>query len=322
MSIKNTSKPLPDKRNQLSKEEQNAYSSLSAADPADPADGVAPPSTHLILVLHGNQLAAWQASPLGAKPKALRIKDDPRAAVRDARTLETARADIAERLRGDGINVAYTHWLADANGRQWCADCMAKTDNAGNGGNTGNPTWQILAWEWLAERFGFGDASPWEAAEPLVNQVLPWLVTADDAAQRQHLQQARESEHRSETEQLAAQRNALVQANERLRAENAALQQVDVERLVSFLPALFPRVFTVLGPTDLAQLCGRVEPLSIPNPYPEPSEETLRTLQRGFRALPQQLQQQIVRFVARLPQRHKLQPRAEMRELVQTLEEN
>ena len=314
--MKNTSNPLSDKRKQLSKEEQKACTSPDAADLAPPA------SIHLILVLHGNQLAAWQASPLGAKPKALRIKDDPRAAVRDARTLETAHADIAKRLRDDGINVAYTHWLADANGRQWCADYMAKTDNAGNGGNAGNPTWQILAWEWLAERFGFGDASPWESAEPLVSQVLPWLVTADDAAQRQHLQQARESEHHSETVQLAAQRNALVQANERLRAENAALQQVDVERLVSFLPALFPRVFTVLGPTDLAQLCGRVEPLSIPNPYPEPSEETLRTLQRGFRALPLQLQQQIVRFVARLPQRHKLQPRAEMRELVQTLEEN
>lgn len=273
-------------------------------------------SAHLILVLHGSQLAAWQASALGTKPKALLIKGDLQASVRDVRTLDSARADIAERLRGDGINIAYTHWLADANGRQWCADCVAKTDNAGN------PTWQILAWEWLAERFGFGDASPWEAGEPLVSQVLPWLIAADDAAQRQHLQLARESEHRSEAEQLAAQRNALVQANERLRAENAALQQVDVERLVSFLPALFPRVFTVLGPADLALLCGRVEPLSIDNPYPEPSEEALRTLQRGFRALPQQLQQQIVRFVARLPQRHKLQPRAEMRELVQTLEEN
>lgn len=305
--MKNTLQPLSSNGEQLSKKNQKA----------PPATDLAPPpSIHLILVLHDNQLAAWQASALGSKPKALPIKGDIRAAVRDARALEAARADIAERLRGDGINIAYTHWLADANGRQWCADCVAKTDNAGN------PTWQILAWEWLGERFGFGDASPWEAGEPLVSQVLPWLIAADDAAQRQHLQLARESEHRSETEQLATERSVLLQANERLRAENAALQQVDVERLVSFLPALFPRVFTVLGPTDLALLCGRVEPLSIPNPYPEPSEETLRTLQRGFRALPQQLQQQIVRFVARLPQRHKLQPRAEMRERVQTLEEN
>lgn len=73
---------------------------------------------------------------------------------------------------------------------------------------------------------------------------------------------------------------SLLQENESMRSQNAALQQVDTERLASFLPALFPRVFTVLGAADLALLCGRVEPLAIPNPYPEPSEEALRTLQK------------------------------------------
>jgi len=61
-------------------------------------------------------------------------------------------------------------------------------------------------------------------------------------------------------------------------------------------------------------------PLAIPNPFPEPSEETLRTLQNDFRALPRHLQQQIVGFVARLPQRQKLQPRPEMRDLLYELE--
>ena len=114
----------------------------------------------------------------------------------------------------------------------------------------------------------------------------------------------------------------MAQENDHLRAQNAALQQVDAERLVSFLPALFPRVFTAIGPADLALLCGRTEPLALPNPYPEPTEETLRTLQKRFRALSQEWQRQIVRFVADLPQRQKLQPRPEMRELVRDLEEN
>ena len=108
--------------------------------------------------------------------------------------------------------------------------------------------------------------------------------------------------------------------NERLRAMNAALQQVDAENLVRFLPALYPRIFTVLGAADLALLCGRVEPLAIENPYPEPSEETLRILQKDFRNLPAHLQQQIVDFVKRLPQRQKLNPRTEMREIVSELE--
>lgn len=268
---------------------------------------------HLILVLHSNELSAWQASPEG-KPKALPIKGEPRLFVRDARALESAYADIAERLRGNGVKVGYTHWLADADGRQLCAGCTAKAGNAS--------VWQLLAWEWLADRFDLGDALPWESAESFTSQVLPWLITVDDAAQRQHLQQVRESEHHSETDRLAAERTTLAQENDRLRTQNAALQQVDAERLVSFLPALFPCVFTVLGTADLALLCGRLEPLSIPNPYPEPSEEALRTLQRRFRTLPRELQGQIVRFVAHLPQRQKLQPRPEMRELVHELEEH
>lgn len=298
--MENATKPSTDKREQLSKKQQK-----SSVTPAIPV------ASHLVLVLHANELAAWQAS-LGGKPKALPIKGEKRLSVRYAQALESAHADIAERLRGNGINVVCTHWLVDVGGRQWCADCAGTVGNAA--------TWQLLAWEWLADRFGLGNASPWEATETVTDQILPWLTTADDSHQRQHLQNAREREHHNETERLAAERVALAQENDRLRGQNAALQQVDVERLASFLPALFPRVFTVLGPVDLALLCGQLTPLSIPSPYPEPSEEALRALQRRFRALPHELQKQIVGFVAPLPQRQKLQPRPEMRELVQSLE--
>ncbi len=296
----NSSKPLPGKREQLLKKQQK-----TSTTPATPM------ASHLVLVLHANELAAWQASP-GGKPKALPIKGEQRLSVRNAQTLESAHADIAERLRGNGAQLTCTHWLVDAGGRQWCADSAGKVGNAA--------PWQLLAWEWLADRFGLGNAAPWEAAETFTDQILTWLTTADDSHQRQHLQHAREREHHNETERLAAERATLAQENDRLRGQNAALQQVDAERLASFLPALFPRVFTVLGPTDLALLCGQVTPLSIPNPYPEPSEEALRTLQRRFRALPHELQKQVVAFVASLPQRQKLQPHPEMRELVQSLE--
>ena len=307
--MENLKKNAPKKRNQQPQKEQKTSPPLAAPAPT-------PGSTHLILVIHANELAAWHVSPSG-KPKALQIKGDKRLSVHNASALESAHADIAERLRGDGITVAYTHWLADAGGRPWCAGCVAKASNASD-----TAAWQLLAWEWLASRFGLGNASPWEAAESFTSQVLPWLVTADDAAQRRHLQQARDTEHHSETDRLAAARNTLEQENDRLHTQNAALQQVDAERLVSFLPALFPRVFTVLGATDLALLCGHVQPLGIPNPYPEPSEETLRTMQKRFHALPQEHQRQIVRFVAGLPQRQKLQPRPEMRDLVHELEEH
>ena len=282
-------KALPKERNQLFNKEQNNHPG------------------QIILLLHSDQLAGWQTMP-GLPPKALPIKSETRLRVGDATALASAWEDLADRLRGDGMHTTPPLWIADAPGRQWCAEQKLAA-------------WQ-LPWEWLAQRFGLDAASPWEVPDTLHTHILPWLATADDSAQRQQLQQRRENEHANETERLAAERAALEQENDHLRAQNAALQQVDAERLVSFLPALFPRVFTVLGGADLALLCGRVESLAIPNPYPEPTEETLRTLQKRFRALPQELQRQIVRFVADLPQRQKLQPRPEMRELVRDLEEN
>lgn len=282
-------KALYQERNQLLNKEQNNHPG------------------QIILLLHSDQLAGWQTMP-GLPPKALPIKSETRLRVRDATALASAWEDLADRLRGDGMHTTPPLWIADAPGRQWCAEQKLAA-------------WQ-LPWEWLAQRFGLDAASPWDVPDTLHTHILPWLATADDSAQRQQLQQRRENEHANETERLAAERAALAQENDHLRAQNAALQQVDAERLVSFLPALFPRVFTAIGPADLALLCGRAEPLALPNPYPEPAEETLRTLQKRFRALPQEWQRQIVRFMADLPQRQKLQPRPEMRELVRDLEEN
>lgn len=288
--------PAPSNRKQLSNGEQTS------------AHTAVPPTAQVILLLHGGQLCAWQATP-GLLPKALLIKGETQLTVRDAPSLGSAWEDVATRLRDDGISIGHTLWVADAPGRQWCAEQKLAE-------------WQ-LPWEWLAQRFGLGDVALWDALEDAWQaQILPWLITTDDAAQHQQLQRTRESEHASETERLAAERAVLALDNERLRAQNAALQQVDAERLASFLPALYPRVFTAIGPADLALLCGRTEPLALPNPYPEPVEETLRTLQKRFRALPQPLQKQIIRFMADLPHSQKLQLRPEMRELVDALQDN
>lgn len=293
--MKKHKEPASSKRQQLLDQEHPAPASAKS------------PSAQLLLLLYSGQLCAWQAIP-GLLPKVLPIKGEARLTVRDAPYLGSAWEDLDTRLRDDGLSIHHTLWVADGPGRQWCTEQNLAA-------------WQ-LPWEWLAQRFGLDDAAAWgDLEETWQAQILPWLITADDAAQRQQLQQAREREHTTETERLAMERAALAQENEHLRAQNAALQQVDAEQLASFLPALYPRVFTVIGPADLALLCGRTEPLALPNPYPEPVEETLRVLQRRFRALPQALQKQIVRFIDNLPHSQKLQPRPEMLELVEILKE-
>ncbi|MGV8804230.1 MAG: hypothetical protein ACWA6Y_04635 [Polaromonas sp.] len=269
-----------------------------------------------IFCLQGH-VAVWRLTPSQA-PKLISIDKHDRLPLSTAPVLVHACADIAERLKGDDVAIEEVHWVLDKQGTALWQASLPQLNQI----FTQHSIWQSLSWPWLAARFGLDAEQPWAAQDLFANTLLPWLITADNAIERQEMQQALAREHQSESEILATERARLQQENEQLRSQNAALQHVDTENLLRFLPALFPRVFTVLGATDLALLSGRVEPLSIPNPYPEPSEETLRTLQKHFRALPQQLQQQIVRFVAHLPQRYKLQPRPEMWELVLALEEN
>jgi hypothetical protein len=281
-----------------------------------PPAASASPLTHLVLVLGGSELAAWLVTPEG-KPAAVDLQGDKRAKIGAPDALAAAVDDLAERLRGEGTVVGQIHWLADAAGRQSLRDSFQSQKEKPD-----SPPWQIIAWEWLAARFGHpAAATPWEILPALETELLPWLATPGDAAERRQLKESREHEHQTESDRLVAERAQLLRENERLRTQNAALRQVDKEHLVSYLPALFSSVFNVIGAADLALLCGHIEPLSIPNPYPEPSDEALHTLQKRFRALPPDLQRQIVGFVTSLPHRQRLNLRPEMRELVHELEE-
>jgi hypothetical protein len=275
----------------------------------------------IAILLLKNQLAAWKLMP-PTPPRRLKIQGETTLPISSREALVAAFTDLIDNLRGDGIDPSEVHWLIDQDSRLVWRESLALLEKTEPSGAAPLAISQSLSCEWLASRFGAKTAQILEDPVFMESQALPWLVTADNAAERQQMQEALVREHQGESGRLAAERIYLHQENERLRAQNIALQQVDAERLLRFLPALFPRVFTVLGAADLALLCGRVEPLAIPNPYPEPSEETLRTLQKNFRALPRELQAQIVRFVERLPQRQKLVPRTEMRELVNELEEN
>lgn len=106
----------------------------------------------------------------------------------------------------------------------------------------------------------------------------------------------------------------------RREAEPDALRESDLERLATYLPALYEHFFGIVPPTDLALLCGKVTPPQVPNPWPEPAPETLRKLQANFRALPKGVQRQIVNVAKSLPQAPRLKPRVEMLKDLETLE--
>lgn len=271
----------------------------------------------LILLLLDRSLAAWLARQ-GEVPRDLPIEGEggwfP---CETPEVLIQALDDLRRRLGNELGSSSQLELLHDEGSRELLTKALPKLATPLTA-----CAWEILRWEPLAARCGWQvDASTRPGRDWIVQHALPLLLASDDASARRQMQEGAQREHASLTEQLQAERVQIQRENDKLRAQNEALRRVDAERLIVYLPALFPRVFTVIGGQDLALLTGRPEPYALPNPYPEPSPETLYTLQDDFRALPRELQRQIVAFISRLPQSQKLKPRPEMRPLVQGLTE-
>jgi hypothetical protein len=257
------------------------------------------------------RVAAWYYQAASYKIRRLPVQGQDMLVCGDEHSLCAALTDIRARLEAETPAVVW-HLVLDAQARKFIT--RALSDFA----DRDDTCWQCLDAGWLEARLGLEDML--QDPGQVQTLLLPWLTSADDAVERARMREALAAEHQSESARLAAERARLEADNQRLREQNAALQQVDMERLVRFLPALYPAVFTQIGAHDIALLCGRVEPPTLPNPYPEPSPEVLRVLQRDFYALPKHLQREIVGLVARLSLRERLKPRPEMRDLIEQLE--
>lgn len=268
---------------------------------------------NLIVCIKDNKLQALLQQGY-SKAQVVPIYGDAEYEISNAKSITAALDDLDKRIKSNNQQLSFLYWLVDKpSSPVWQ---LASNTNDYQQFIT-NTAWQYLSWEWLSTRFNSKNGITDKA---LIEQVIPWLVSVDDAVEQEQMQKALEQEHESESERLAAERATLRVQNEQLKAENAALRQVDKELLVTFLPALFARVFTILGAADLALLCGSVQPLNIPSPFPEPSTEALRVLQKKFRSLPQAAQFEVVQLVQHLPHRQRLNVRPEMRELVSELE--
>lgn len=268
---------------------------------------------NLIVCIKDNKLQALLQQGY-SKAQVVPIYGDIEYKISNAKSITAALDDLDKRIKSNNQQLSFLYWLVDKpSSPVWQ---LASNTNDYQQFIT-NTAWQYLSWEWLSARFNSKNGITDKA---LIEQVIPWLVSVDDAVEQEQMQKALEQEHESESERLAAERATLRVQNEQLKAENAALRQVDKELLVTFLPALFARVFTILGAADLALLCGSVQPLNIPSPFPEPSTEALRVLQKKFRSLPQAAQFEVVQLVQHLPHRQRLNVRPEMRELVSELE--
>jgi len=205
-------------------------------------------------------------------------------------------------------------------------------------------TWQVMRLEPLLERVGKHQPIPadWslEQSQKPQSSGARWLLdfflpmsasilfgdTDFPPAQREPaaaMEAADTLSPEAERAQLASLREKNRTLEQCLAQQTGAvstLQLPDAEALLSFLPALYHQVFTVLSGADLAMLMGRIEPFDIPSPYQEPSGDALDMKQRTFLALPSEQQRQIVAFAQQASQ--KLRPRPNMQAHIRQLQEN
>jgi hypothetical protein len=267
--------------------------------------------TSVIIFWVQDHLAAWALSA-NQVPVELPIEGEKQwLACTKGERLSQALADIDSRLGGHNSLQLIYDAKSQPNLEAALPKLLVQLSNRG---------WQVLSFEHLAKRCALTVNAELPQKSLVAELLLPMLLAADNATERQRLQEVTHREHQALTQQLQWDREQIMKENERLVAQNAILRRVDTEQLMSYLPALFPRVFTVIDGNELALLAGRIEPFKIANPYPEPSPETLYQLQRQFKKLPIDNQRQIVGFVSELPQRQQLTPRPEMRSLIEQLE--
>ena len=177
--------------------------------------------------------------------------------------------------------------------------------------------WQVLRAEPLIQRAG--SLSPGDLDDEKVWQerLLPLLAQAffyDDAALSAERIQ-RQKQHTLDADDLRAAIDQLKREKADLAAQLGAMRQIDIDTLLSFLPALYRSFWSGISPVDLALLAGRMDAPTIASPYREPSAETIHAKRKQFLRLPQLQRNSILTFCQQLPEA--LEVRHEMRDLFQ-----
>ena len=258
---------------------------------------------HLVLLLHDGHLCAAEKKP-HASARAVRVEgSDAPIRCTDESALKNALLDLQD-MPHDVLVV-----IADRRGRALWRNLLCA-----------QPPLDRLLDEWELRRLEALPATGQGRRAVNATVTLAERIFSEDLdAALAEARNALETRITQETENWQQERARLEAEIATLTAQRDALRTIDVERLASYLPALYEHVFTVVPPTDLALLCHTLTPPAVSSPWPEPAPETVRRLQAEFRALPEKAQREIVAWAQNLPQAPRLVPRAEMREWIDGL---
>lgn len=86
----------------------------------------------------------------------------------------------------------------------------------------------------------------------------------------------------------------------RLQHQANALQAISMQKIITFMPAIYQNFWHVVKPSDIGLLVGSYDVPAIPSPFPEPTIDTIHIMKKQFLALPKQDQRQIIEFCQQL----------------------
>ncbi|WP_198335595.1 hypothetical protein [Psychrobacter celer] len=86
----------------------------------------------------------------------------------------------------------------------------------------------------------------------------------------------------------------------RLQHQTNALQGISMQKILTFMPAIYQNFWHIVKPSDIGLLIGSYDIPAIPSPFPEPTIDTIHIMKKQFLALPKQDQRQIIEFCQQL----------------------
>ena len=156
----------------------------------------------------------------------------------------------------------------------------------------------LMAPQWLSQNIFY-----------IFSNILPY---EDKKAKAEYI--SREASH----ENLKNEIHILQQEKNRLEQVVSSLNRMDMEQLVTFLPAIYQNFWGSIRPDELATMAQTLQIPTITSPVQEPSPDTLLMLRKRLLNLPPREKERLKNFCKELP--HKLRLRPEMQSFME--EEN
>lgn len=185
-----------------------------------------------------------------------------------------------------------------------------------------NHSVSILPWELLYEyACTHQTTAPEQIDEAWIRQyILPLTMLEISHKEHQQLIEAINAQKRAladdvatAEQDIAAQlaklqqdKYALQQELNTLQSQLAQVSQPAIEKLVSFLPAIFKNFWNTVSPDELAVIVGQLTAPDIKSPFHNLSEATINSKKRQFLALSPDDRQKIIAFCRELVRDHDL----------------